>query len=279
MHERRSAARDRLLGIIFRPRTTAAVALALVACLASVAAAQRGRFFYGWDETVRNVPYDGRFTFARVRYTPAPGGNWAGGRPSWVHGYPLAEMNLMQIMKEVSLLDAHTEEMNVVTLDDPELFKYPIAYIIEVGWWTLNDREAAGLRAYLRKGGFLIVDDFKVEGWRGLPGGGWQPFEDNVKRVLPGAKFFEMSQADPIFHSFFEITTLDDFPQAYTYGKAVFRGVYEDNDPKKRLLMIVNYNTDVSQYWEWSGRGLRPFDDTNEAYKLGVNYLIYGLTH
>ena len=258
-------------------RTLALVMLLLVA-LASAAAAQR-RFFYGWDETVKNVPYDGRYTFARVRYTPAPGGTWAGGRPSWVHGYPLAEQNLMRIMKEVSLLDAHIDDMNVVTLEDPEMFKYPILYIIEVGWWTLSDTGMKNLRAYLQKGGFLIVDDFKVAGWRGLPGGGWQPFEDNVRRVLPGAVFFDMSPSDPIFHCFFEITTLDEFPQAYTSGKAVFRGVYEDNDPRKRLQMIVNYSTDVSQYWEWSGRGLRPFDDTNEAYKLAVNYLMYGLTH
>jgi hypothetical protein len=261
-----------------RTKTAVILTLALVVSLASIAAAQR-RFFYGWDETVKNVPYDGKFTFLRIRYTPAPGGNWAGGRPSWVHGFPLAEQNLMRIMQEVSSLDAHVEDINVVTLDDPELFHYPIAYIIEVGWWTLTDREASALRAYLQKGGFLIVDDFKVPGWRGLPGGGWQPFEDNVKRVIPGVKFFEMDPADPIFHCFFEVTTLDNFPQAYTSGKAVFRGVYEDNDPKKRLLMIVNYNTDVSQFWEWSGRGFRPFDDTNEAYKLGVNYLIYGLTH
>jgi hypothetical protein len=259
-----------------KARRTALFTLALLLCLIGVAAAQR-RFFYGWNETVRNIPYDGRFTFVRVRYTPAPGGLWAG--PSWVHGYPLAERNLLKIMKEVSLIDAHTDDINVVTLDDPDLFKYPIAYIIEVGWWTLSDREAAGLRAYLQKGGFLIVDDFKVEGWRGLSGGGWQPFENNVRRMFPGARFFEMDPADPIFHCFFEITALDNFPQAYTNGKAVFRGVYEDNDPKKRLMMIVNYNTDVSQYWEWSGRGLRPFDDTNEAYKLAVNYLIYGLTH
>jgi hypothetical protein len=264
-------------GIITR-RRTAFLTLVAFLCLIGVAAAQR-RFFYGWDSSVRNIPYDGRFTFARVRYTPAPGGNWAGGRPSWVHGYPLAEQNLMRIMKELSLLDAHVDDINVVTLDDPELFKYPLAYIIEVGWWTLTDREANALRAYLQKGGFLIVDDFKVENWRGLPGGGWEPFENNVRRVLPGVKFFEMDSSDPIFHCFFEITTLDNFPQAYTSGKAVFRGVYEDNDPKKRLLMIVNYNTDISQYWEWSGRGLRPFDDTNEAYKLGVNYMIYGLTH
>src|SRR5919199_1446815 len=99
-------------------------ALALLLCLAVTAAAQRSRFFYGWDETVKNVPYDGRFTFVRIRYTPALGGNWAGGRPSWVHGYPLAEQNLMRIMHEVSYLDAHVEEMNVVTLDDPELFHY-----------------------------------------------------------------------------------------------------------------------------------------------------------
>jgi uncharacterized protein DUF4159 len=259
-------------------RHTWLLTLVALLCLIGVAAAQR-RFFYGWDETVRNIPYDGRFTFVRVRYTPAPRGNWFDGRPSWVHGYPLAEQNLMRIMKEISLVDAHLDNINVLTLDDPELFKYPIAYIIEVGWWTLTDREAAALRAYLQKGGFLIVDDFKVEGWRGVPGGGWQPFEDNVKRILPGVKFLEMDPADPIFRSFFKIARLDNFPQAYTTGKAVFRGVYEDNDPGKRLMMIVNYNTDISQYWEWSGRGLRPFDDTNEAYKLGVNYLIYGLTH
>ena len=104
---------------------TAILGVVLLAGARLVAAAQRRRFFYGWDETVKNMPYDGRFTFARVRYRPAPGGNWAGGRPSWVHGYPLAEQNLMRIMKEVSLLDAHADEMNVVTLDDPELFKYP----------------------------------------------------------------------------------------------------------------------------------------------------------
>ena len=244
----------------------------LVLALAGVVVAQRRPFFYGWDETVKNAPYDGRFTFARVRYRPAPGGNWAGGRPSWVHGYPLAERNLMQIMKEVSLLDANVDNANVVTLDDPALFNYPIAYIIEVGWWTLTDLEAAGLRAYLQKGGFLIVDDFHFDNE-------WAVFEAAMLRVLPGAKIVRLDITHPIFNTFFDINSLDDFPQAYTYGKAVFRGVYEDNDPKKRLLMIINYNTDVSQYWEWSGRGLRPFDDTNEAYKLGVNYLIYGLTH
>ena len=253
---------------------------AVLLCLAAAACGQY-RSFYGWNGTVKNRPYDGRFTFVRVRYTPAPGGNWAGGLPSWVHGYPLAEQNLLRIMRELSLLDAHVDEVNVVSLDDPELFRYPVAYIIEVGWWTLSPEEAAGLRAFLDKGGFLIVDDFKPEGWRGLPNGGWEPFAAAMRRVLPGAKFYDLDPRHPIFHSFFEIpeSLLRDFPQAYNYGRPVFRGIYEDNDPRKRLMVMVNYNTDVSQYWEWSGRSLRPFDDTNEAYKLGVNYLIYGLTH
>ena len=248
----------------------------------TVAVRAQGRYFgYGYrrEPELHNVAYDGRFTFVRVKYTPAPDGWWAGGRPSWAHGFPIAERNLMRIMNEISFLGANDEDINVLTLDDPELSKYPVAYIIEVGWWTMTDKEGDSLRQYLQKGGFVIVDDFKMPGWRGLPGGGWEPFEANMKRVLPSVQFLPMDPSDPIFHGFFEIQGIDDFPQAYNTGRPIFRGVYEDNDPSKRLLMIVNYNTDISQFWEWSGRGLRPVPDTNEAYKLGVNYLMYGLAH
>jgi hypothetical protein len=266
-------------------RRPSLIALALVLSVAAAALAQReffgGGFGYGRVPAIHNVPYDGRFTFVRIKYETAPGGYWAGGRPSWVHGYPIAEQNLMRIMTDMTYLGPHVDDINVLTLDDPELFKYPVAYIIEVGWWTLSDAEAKALRTYIDKGGFVIVDDFKVLGWRGIDSGGWEPFAENMDRVYPGVRFFDMDTSHPIFHSFFEITTekLDDFPQAYNSGRPVFRGVYEDNDPRKRLLMIVNYNTDISQFWEWSGRGLRPVDDTNEAYKLGVNYLMYGMAH
>jgi Domain of unknown function (DUF4159) len=235
-----------------------------------------------------NIPYDGRFTFVRVKYTTAPGGYWYGGWPAWGHGYPVAEQNLMNIMNEVSYLGPHVDEINTLTFDDPELFRYPVAYVIEVDWWAMTDREAETLRTYMQKGGFVIVDDFKPRRFRGGFGGrggggdygnGWDVFEANMKRVLPGAAFAEMDASHPIFHSFFEINNLDIIPQAYIAGRPVFRGLYEDNDPKKRLQMIVNYNTDISQFWEWSGLGLRPIDETNEAYKLGVNYLVYGLTH
>jgi len=252
---------------------------ALILVLGAAAVAQRGGFgdidaFY---RPLPNSKYDGRFTFVRVRYETAPGGAGQVRRPTWIHGYPLAERNLMKIMNELSFINAH-EDPDTVTFDDPELFKYPIAYLIEVGWWTLTEQEAAGLRAYLQKGGFLFIDDFKREGWRG-PGGGWEPFAENMQRVLPGVQFFDMKSSDPVFHSFFEIDNIEHFPQAYVNGDPIFRGIYENNDPSKRLMAIINYNTDVSQYWEWSGRGFRPFDQTNEAYKLAVNYLIYGLTH
>jgi hypothetical protein len=238
------------------------------------------RFFGGGgrEPDIHNEPYNGRFTFARLKYTTAPGGYWYQGLPSWAHGWPLSEDNLVKIMNEVSFLGARDDAFNVFALDDPELFRYPLAYITEAGWWTMTDQEGAAFRNYLLKGGFVIFDDFKVAGDFG-PGGGWENFEQNVQRVLPGVRFFDMKPTDSIFHCFFEINSLENFPQAYNAGRPVFRGVYEDNDPRKRLLLIINYNTDISQYWEWSGRGLRPFDDTNEAYKLGVNYLIYALTH
>src|SRR5262245_34941900 len=175
------------------------LALALVAGLAATAAAQRGfRRFRGREIEISNTPYNGQFTFVRVNYTTAPGGYWYQGLPAWSHGFPLAERNLMRILNEISDLAPRTDEINSMRLDDPELFKYPVAYIIEVGWWEMTDSEAEGLRAYLQKGGFLIVDDFKVAGFGGagfgsMGGGGWDTFEQNIRRVLPDVRFFEMS--------------------------------------------------------------------------------------
>jgi len=267
------------LGVHFRNRI-AWVSLAALAA-ASIALAQRGggfgRFTSFPFQALPNAPYDGRFTFVRISYETKPGGFWYRGLPAWAHGYPIAERNLMKIMNEISYLGAHDHDVDTLAFDDPNLFKYPVAYIIEVSWWTMTDYEGQKLREYLDKGGFLIVDDFKAPGDFGSEG--WDPFEKNIKRIYPNARFVDMQPTDPIFHAFFEINRLDNFPQAYNAGRPIFRGLYEGNDPARRLLMIVNYNTDVSQYWEWSGRGLRPFDETNEAYKLGVNYIIYGLTH
>jgi hypothetical protein len=258
------------------------VAAALI-CAAAVPAAlvAQRRFFGGpgQEPVTSNIPYDGRFTFARLRYTTGPGGYYYRGLPAWAHGYSEAERNLMKIMKEVSDLDPHITESNVLAADDPDLCKYPVAYMTEAGFWEMNDHEAAALRAYLQKGGFLIVDDFRGMSSRIPAGGGWENFEANMQRVIPQARFVDLDPSHPIFHSFFEITSFDIVPQYYDEGRPIFRGLFEDNDPKKRLLAIVNFNTDVSNFWEFSGTGLKPIDEANEAYKLGVNYVVYGLTH
>jgi hypothetical protein len=224
-----------------------------------------------------NLKYDGRFTFARVTYQTLPDGYWYRGQPAWSHGYPTSEQNLMRIVNALTSIAPHVEESNLLSLEDPEIFKYPVIYLIEPSWWDMTDTEAVTLRQYLDKGGFVIVDDFKTEEWRG--GRGWAQFADNMERVNPNAEFIDLDVSHPIFHQFFDIASLDIFPQAYNSGRPVFRGLFVDNDPAKRLSMFVAYNTDISQFWEWSERGLRPMTQTNEAYKLGVNVLIYGMTH
>jgi hypothetical protein len=265
------------------PRRLLVIAAGVLSLLTSSLLVAQSRRFGGLDAlrgptaVEKNAPYDGRFTFVRLTYTTGEGGYWYRGQPAWSHGYPTAERNMMRILDAVSSLHPHVEEINTLSLEDPELFKYPVVYIIEVGWWEMTDGEAKALRAYLQKGGFVIVDDFKLPG--GIGGGGWDHFAANMRRVLPDAEFLELDVTHPVFHQFFDIDSLDIFPQAYNAGRPVFLGMFEDNDRSKPLRMVVNYNTDISQFWEWSERGLRSIGETNEAYKLGVNAILYGLMH
>ena len=260
--------------------TVVAVA-ALVLLAASVTSAQFGRRQRreAVDLSAAGpVPYDGKFTFARLRVSS--GGGVFGGRfrrggqgPGWSHDYPRAERNFMKILKEITTLDPFMgpEGGAIVSIGDPELFKFPFAYMSEPGEWNQTDEEALNLRNYLLKGGFIMFDDFR--------GGDWYNFEGQLQRVLPGARLVELDLAAPVFHSFFEIESLD-FIQAYdrSYIPGFF-GVHEDNDPAKRLMIVANYNNDIGEYWEFSDTGYVPIDLSNEAYKFGVNYVIYAITH
>jgi Domain of unknown function (DUF4159) len=254
-------------------RTTGAVLLVLLTMGVSSALAQRGG--YGGRnrrEAIQpNPPYDGRFSFVRLRYGPDYG-FVSQGLP-WSHDYPTGEQHFMKILNELSYLNAHVDETSILPLDSPDLCKYPVAYMAEPGFLTLNDGEVAAFRTYLLKGGFVIFDDFAERR------GGWDNFETQMRRVLPEGRFVDLDVSNPIFHAFFEIPNLDIIPQYYDAGKPIFRGIYENNDPAKRLLVMVNFNTDISEFWEFSDTGLKPIDESNEAYKLGVNYIIYGMTH
>ncbi len=99
-----------------------------------------------------NLKYDGRFTFARVTYQTLPDGYWYRGQPAWSHGYPTSEQNLMRIVNALTSLAPHVEESNLLSLEDPEIFKYPVIYLIEPSWWDMTDAEAVALRQYLAQG-------------------------------------------------------------------------------------------------------------------------------
>ncbi|CAN5915001.1 hypothetical protein BH11GEM2_BH11GEM2_41250 [soil metagenome] len=250
-------------------------ATVLTASCASSAGAQR--FFRPAPQPIEehNIPYDGRFIFARLKYTTGPGGYYYGGQPAWSHGFPKAETNLMRIIGAVTEVKLHQDASNALALDDPQLMKFPVAFMTEAGYWTMTDKEAAGLRNYFTKGGFVIFDDFRD----GRGNAGWANFELQMKRVLPNARMVDLQPTHPIFHSFFEINSFSIIPQKYDGGAPILRAIYEDNDPKKRMLAMINFNTDVSDFWEFSGTGMSIVAEDNEAYKLGVNYILYALTH
>ena len=110
-------------------------------------------------------------------------------------------------------------------------------------------------------------------------GTGWEVFEAAMRRVAPEGRFVDLDASHPIFHAFFEVNRLEMLRRPTSRASRSSAAYSRNNDPRQRLQIIVDCNTDVSQFWEWSGTGLRPIDETNEAYKLGVNYIIYGMTH
>ena len=226
----------------------------------------------GWrrESYGTNPGYGGKFVFTRIRYGSAMSAGFRRGGAWWAHDYPRADHHLSRLLKELTSIEAEVDGTNVYVLDDPDLFKYPVAYISEPGFWTMSDSEAANLRAYVLKGGFLIFDDFENEQWINL--------EAQLRRVFPEYRPILIDIEHPIFHSFFSLEAIY-FPHPLVNVTPSYYGLFEHNDPTQRMLAIINYNNDIAEYWEWSDTGWLPIDFTNEAYKLGVNYIIYALTH
>lgn len=245
-----------------RPWAAGGAALLLAVPLALAA---QGRDF---DLSRVNPPYDGRFVFTRVRYGGT--GFRGGSGSSWSHDYPQADRNMHRILDFLTTVRVHTAGTNVFTLDDPEIFRHPILYLSEPGYWSATDSELRHLRDYLQKGGFLILDDFEEEQWFNMAA--------NLKRALPEHDFIEIAPNHPVFQSVLKIEDIY-VPHPFVHVKPRYMGLFEDNDPAKRILVLANHNSDLAEYWEWSASGFFPVDITNEAYALGVNYIVYGLTH
>lgn len=269
-----------------RLMTISAIA-ALAACLLSgLALAQRHKkpqmdlpkvYENGIPKTDPNL--SGRFTFVRIRFDTSQYGQYynynnvlGDGGPLWSHDYPVAGRHLMKIMSELSKVDA-TLDFNepILTFDDPMLFKFPFAYLCEVGFMNLSDKEIAGMREYCLRGGFLIVDDFRHISQFNI-------FQSNIRRAFPEFTLKRLELSHPIFNCFFSIKTIDLNPiyHGFPGNTPEFWGL---EDEQGRLMMIVDYNYDVSDFWQFSDDPMHPIEETNEAYKFGVNYIMYALTH
>jgi hypothetical protein len=243
-----------------------AIALALIVSAAGLAGAQRGGGRRSWAAQWEHVPYNGKLTFTRLRYN----GGWGRGSNAWNHDYPQADQNLPLILDAVTLIQPNTHGTNILDLEDPEIFVNPVLYMWEPGGWQITEEGARNLRDYMLKGGFVVFDDFEA--------GQWYNFEAQFRRALPEAQFIELDRSHPLFHSFFEMDELN-LPHPFVRVLPAFYGVFEDNDPTRRMMAFVCYNSDVAEYWEYSGTGYFPVDTTNDAYKLGVNFMVYALTH
>ena len=235
-------------------------AAAIVCVLAPVAWSQRSAYI------VPNAPYDGRYTFARIRYTQ-------GYRLAWGVDYPRMERNFLVILGNLTTLSLRKAETNVYTLDDPGLAKHTVAWLTEPGYWVPTDAEATGLRTWLQRGGFLIIDDFYYQRQ-------WDVFERSMRMVLPDVKFFRLDATHPIFNGFFALKKLDGMHHpSSTAAVAEYHAVYADNDPTHRMLAVISFNNDIGDYMEWSGDGWYPVNLSNDAYKFATNFIVYGLTH
>jgi Domain of unknown function (DUF4159) len=254
-------------------RIRAAVLIGVVTVAAFAVAttyAQRGGGFRQRFQTPNfapNVRYDGKFVFVRMSYP-----YYGRAQAPWSHDYPAGETHFMRILSTISNVWSHVEETNILSFSDPEMFKYPLIYLCEPGYWELAEPEVKALHDYFLKGGFMVIDDF--------PSRAWGQFDYTMSRVFPGLQWVELDESHPVFHTFFEINSFNIIPPyANLGGKPTFLALFEDNDPTKRMYAIANYQNDISEFWEFSETGYAPVDLTNEAYKIGVNEFIYGLTH
>lgn len=229
-----------------------------------------------WEDvsTIDNAPYDGRYTFFRVRFEPSSGFGGRGfgrGRTDkkWDHDTPRADRHFMKILEEITMLRPKMDCNVIYAFGDPESFKYPIAYVSEPGFWTQSDDELKGIRDYVNKGGFIIFDDFT--------GAHWYNFEEQWRRAFPDLQLQPIPKTHPIFDAFYDIRNTE-LPSGYG-PPAEWMGVFEDNDPTKRLIVVANFNADLGELMEFSDEAYVPIDISNEAYKIMTNYVIYAMTH
>lgn len=227
---------------------------------------------------------DDVFTFIRVRYSShgGRGGDWGGwGGGKWATDYPDADLNFSFRLHQLTSIETDPNG-KVIELTDDALFDYPLLYMIEPGRMYLDDAEVVALRRYLLNGGFLWVDDFWGERE-------WDNFYENIKRVFPDREPVELPLEHEVFHCVYDLKKKPQVPSIHAWydglmterwdaPEAHYRAIFDD---KGRMMSLICHNTDIGDGWEREGVDPRYFKEFSEkwSYPMGINILIYAMTH
>ena len=226
------------------------------------------------------------FYWTRAIYSSGGSGNgrgWGRRFNSWSTDFPKADRQFLVVLQRLIRLDAYDFE-NPVDLADPKLRHFPLLYAVEVGHMDLTPEQVHGLRDYLAAGGILVVDDF----WGSYE---WAQFEYNIRKVLPGRAIVELPMSHPLFSTFYQIDTVLQVPNVRN-GEAVTRGyghTWEQDgyiphvrgifDDEGELMVIINWNTDLGDAWEWAEDPMYPLPMSTYAYEMGTNMIVYAMSH
>ena len=218
------------------------------------------------------------WTFARLKYPSNRRAGFWGGRGSWPTDFPKADRQFLQGVRRLTRIHTRSAEQ-VIEIDEDEIFNWPWVYAVEVGHWDLSDEECKRMREYLLRGGFLMVDDFHGTYE-------WEVFNASMNRIFPDRPIVEIENKDAIFHVLYD---LDDRVQVpgiqYLYSGRIYekggvvphwRGIYDD---KGRIMVAISFNQDEGDAWEHGDNPQYPEKFTTQAYRLGINYIIYSMTH
>jgi len=221
---------------------------------------------------------DPEFVFARLacsnRESWMHWPNYWPDNPPWHHDFPSSDEFLVGLLHELTGVRVTPNSYKIVQLSSDEVFKYPFLYLSEPGFLKLNDKEIKNLGEYIRRGGFIMVDDFRTAAYLHGPEE-LEVLRYYLKRALPERELVQIDLSHPIFHSFFDIHTLKMNPP---YGDFVpqFWGM---SDEHGNLQVIANYNNDIGDFWKYLDHGDKPLKDSSQAIRLGINYIVYAMTH
>ena len=190
----------------------------------------------------------------------------------WHHDYPYSEEFFLGMVRELTGIHTSREAYQIVQLEEEDIFSYPFVYVSEPGFMDLTAKEADNLREYFDRGGFIMFDDFRG---RDLAHLGTQ-----LKKVYPSREMIRLEVEHPIFRSLYTLDTLEMTPPYYDErfgGRGPeFWGMEDD---RGRLIFIANHNNDFGELWEWVDRGDLPFEPAAKSVRMGINYLMYSMTH